>query len=142
MSCRTSATASSFLRVFSGAFTHSLLTSSSPLPLVFRDIQSKGCKSTHILPHPSPSPICKQIAPGQSQAFLYAEPVTGVMHCSPRVTNCSFHNKLQARLSLGGTYEAKCDWFCTEITTQELWDCCLHPFAFVSFPFCTPLAAK
>ncbi|MED6238766.1 hypothetical protein ATANTOWER_029337 [Ataeniobius toweri] len=43
------------------------------------------------------------------------------MHCSPRVTNCSFHNKLQARLPLGGTYEAACDWFCTEITTQEFW---------------------
>lgn len=95
----------SFFSIIFGVFTQPFLSSSSlPLPLVLRDIESKGCKSTHFLP-PIPH-LQTQIAPGQSQAFIYAEPVTGVMHHSPPVTNCSLPNKRRASLSLGWMYEA------------------------------------
>lgn len=84
-----------------------------PFPLVLRDIESKGCKSTHFLP-PFPH-LQTQIAPGQSQAFLYAEPVTGVTHHSPPVpslTSSEPHSHSAACMKL-------CDWFGTVITIRE-----------------------
>lgn len=45
------------------------------------------------LPH-----LQTQIAQGQSQAFLYAEAVTGVTCYSLPVTYCSFPNKLRASI--------------------------------------------
>lgn len=57
------------------------------------------------LPTSSPH-LQTQIAPGRSQAFLYAEPVTGVTHHSPPVTNCSLPNKPGASLALGCMCEA------------------------------------
>lgn len=91
---------------------------SRPLPLLLGDTESKGCKSTHFLP-PSP-PIASlphlqtQIAAGQSQAFLYAEPVTGVTHRSPRVpslTSCKARPRSAACME-------PCDWFATVITIR------------------------
>lgn len=93
---------------------------SRPLPLLLGDTESKGCKSTHFLP-PLPSPplvslphLQTQIAAGQSQAFLYAEPVTGVTHHSPRVpslTSCKARPRSAACMEL-------CDWFATVITIR------------------------
>lgn len=93
--------------------------SSCPLPLLLGDTESKGCKSTYFLPLPAP-PLTSlphlqtQIAAGQSQAFLYAEPVTGVTHHSPRapsLTSCKARPRSAACMEL-------CDWFATVITIR------------------------
>lgn len=77
---------------------------------------------TSFLPLPH---LQTQIAAGQSQAFLYAEPVTGVTHHSPHVpslTSSKPHSHSDACMKL-------CDWFGTVLTIQEWCAGCLLPFA-------------
>lgn len=88
------------LSISFGAF-HTASPLSRPLPLVLRDIESKGCKSTNFLPYPPPS--ANTDSPG---------PVPGLSICrtSDRsyasFSPCSLPNKLQASLSLHCMYEA------------------------------------
>lgn len=107
------------------------LPSSSSFPSSSSGAQRYRVKGMQIYPLPSfiPSPhLQTQIAPGQSQAFLYAEPVTGVTHHSPPVpslTSCETASHQAACMKL-------CDWFAMVITIQGWCAGCLLLFFFSS----------